>query len=67
MAEKTQQGTAITNKEDNPGKLERAGIVGCGGLEEKTTSLSLERVKVDLLQQMKRSRMTTEAMTVSHM
>lgn len=41
-----QQGTAITNK-DNPRKLKRVGAVGLWGPVEKTTTQSLDRLKVD--------------------
>lgn len=68
MEEKTQQGTAITNKEDKSGRywiVSELEVVGDPA--EKTTAVSLELFRVDLMQRMKRSRMTTEAMRLSHM
>lgn len=68
MEEKTQQGTAITNKEDKSwigSELEVVVVVGDPA--EKTTAVSLELFWVDLMQRVKRSRMTTEAVRISHM
>lgn len=68
LEDKTQQGTAITNKEDKSGGywiVSELKVVGDPA--EKTTAVSLVLFQVDLMQRMERSRMTTEAKRISHM
>lgn len=68
LEEKTQQGTAITNRRTKPGGYwivsDSEAVRDPAG---ETTAVSSELFGLDLMQRAKRSRMTTEAMRISHM